>query len=67
GTMKVDSLFPEVFLSGKNLKYTPESYTDVRGDITSDFQNYLEEEWVKSLKQRFKVEINEEVLRSVQN
>lgn len=67
GTMKVDSLFPEVFLSGKNLKFTPESYTDVRGDITSDFQNYLEEEWVKSLKQRFKVEINEEVLRSVQN
>jgi len=67
GTMKVDSLFPEVFLSGKNLKYTPESYTDVRGDITADFQNYLEEEWVKSLKQRFKVEINEEVLRSVQN
>lgn len=67
GEMKVDSLFPEVFLSGKNLKYTPDSYEDVRGEITSDFQNYLEEEWVKSLKQRFKVEINEEVLRSVQN
>lgn len=67
GTMKVDSLYPEVFLSGKNLKYTPGSYEDVRGEITSDFQNYLEEEWVKSLKQRFKVEINEEVLRSVQN
>ena len=67
GTMKVDSLFPEVFLSGKNLKYKPESYEDVRGEITSDYQNYLEDEWVKSLKQRFKVEINEEVLRSVQN
>lgn len=67
GTMKVDSLYPEVFLSGKNLKYTPASYEDVRGEITSDYQNYLEEEWVKSLKQRFKVEINEEVLRSVQN
>ncbi len=67
GTMKVDSLFPEVYLSGKNLKYTPESYTDIRGEITADFQNYLEEEWVKSLKERFKVEINEEVLHSVQN
>ncbi|MDD4821126.1 MAG: peptidylprolyl isomerase [Bacteroidales bacterium] len=66
GEMKVDSLFPVVFLSGKNLKYTPQSYEDVRGEITSDYQNYLEEEWVKSLKQRFKVEINEEVLRSVQ-
>ncbi|MCD7973369.1 MAG: peptidylprolyl isomerase [Candidatus Azobacteroides sp.] len=59
--------YPEVFVTGKILKDGPETYQDVRGLVTSDYQNYLEEEWLKYLRDKYTVEVNEDVLRSVQN
>jgi len=57
--------FPFVFVSGKVL-LNPETHTDVRGAVTSDYQNFLEEEWIKSLQQKYKVEINTAVLKEVE-
>jgi peptidyl-prolyl cis-trans isomerase SurA len=57
--------FPKVFLKGYVLATGPESYTDVRGLVISDYQNYLEEQWIKVLKAKYKVEINQEVLNTV--
>ncbi|MCL1942894.1 MAG: peptidylprolyl isomerase [Candidatus Azobacteroides sp.] len=57
---------PYVFVIGKILKTGPESYQDVKGLVTSDYQNYLEEQWLKYLKAKYPVEINEEVLKTVQ-
>lgn len=57
--------FPYVFLVGKNLGTTPESYMDVRGPVTSDYQNYLEQEWIKLLRAKYPVVINKEVLKTV--
>lgn len=65
GKMPQDSVYTTTFLYGKNLKYKPESYTDVRSDITIDFQNYLEEQWVESLRKRFTVKIYDEVVNSI--
>ena len=38
----------------------PKELNDVRGAIISDYQKYLEKEWVKSLKENYTVEINKE-------
>jgi peptidyl-prolyl cis-trans isomerase SurA len=57
--------FPEVLLKGYVLATGPESYTDVRGLVISDYQNYLEEQWIQYLKGKFKVKINQEVLNTV--
>jgi len=57
--------FPFVFVNGKVIA-KPENYTDVRGAVTSDYQEFLEQEWVKSLLQKYKVEVNSAVLKEVE-
>jgi len=37
-----------------------------RGLVTSDYQNYLEEEWIRSLKEKYTVVVHEEVLEDIQ-
>jgi len=49
--------FKVTFVIGKKLKKLPEEYTDVRGLVTTDYQNYLMEEWCKVLRAKHKVEI----------
>ena len=56
--------FPFAFVTGKILK-KPENYSDVRGQVTTDYQNFLEEEWIKTLRAKYPVKINEEVLKTI--
>lgn len=65
GEASVNELFPVAFISGKKLKKGPESYEDVRGLVTSDYQNYLENKWIDSLSQKISVEIEKDVLKTV--
>ncbi|MDP4271439.1 MAG: peptidylprolyl isomerase [Bacteroidota bacterium] len=60
-----DSQYPYYFTVGKVLTKGPEEYADVRGLVTADYQNYLEEKWIKDLNDKYKVEINEAVLKTV--
>jgi len=62
---KKDAKFPVQFLKGSLLKKGPESYTDMRGQVISDYQNFLEKEWVDGLKKKYEVKINEEVVNTV--
>ncbi len=55
---------PYVFTYGKKLK-RPEVYTDERGKVTAAYQDYLEKEWVKALREKYEVVVNEEVLESI--
>lgn len=57
--------FPYVFVWGKILHSLPEEYTDVRAAVVTDYQHYLEEEWVKDLEKKYPVTINEEALKAV--
>lgn len=59
--------YPVTVTFGKMLKDGPESYKDVRGPVTADYQNYLEANWIKELRDKYKVEINQEVLKTVNN
>ena len=65
GKLSVDEKFPVVFLVGKMLKKGPESYVDMKGQVTADYQNYLEKIWVQNLNRKYPVEINKDVLKTV--
>ena len=59
-----DENLPIVIVVGKMLKQ-PEIYTDVRGAITADYQNYLEKMWIEQLRNKHMVKINKEVLNTL--
>ncbi len=58
------NVYPYVVVRGKVLT-APEDYNDVSGRVTADYQNYLDEQWVKSLRSKYKVEINRDVLKTI--
>ncbi|MBT3242019.1 MAG: hypothetical protein HN352_02640 [Bacteroidetes bacterium] len=49
------------------LKPEPKALDEAKGQITADYQDYLEKEWVKSLKNKYSVIVNEQALRSIEN
>lgn len=53
--------FPIVVPVGKVIK-APQEYTDVRGQVTTDYQDHLEKLWVASLREKYPVVVNKEVL-----
>ena len=59
--------FPAVAAIGKVQKKMPETYEDVRGAVTSDYQTYLEQLWVKELRQRYPFTVYKDVLDTVNN
>ncbi|MEO6883933.1 MAG: peptidylprolyl isomerase [Bacteroidia bacterium] len=50
----------------KIIKPEPKSYEEAKGLITADYQTYLENEWITSLKQKYTVNIDQKVLSSIQ-
>ena len=56
--------FKDFFLLGKVSK-VPESYMDVKGMVITDYQNYLEEEWIKKLNEKYRVTIYPELLNTI--
>lgn len=58
--------FPYVYVFGKK-QSIPYSYTEVRGNLISDYQNFLDAQWVKRLRASSRIEINNEILKTVNN
>ena len=52
--------FPIVLAVGKVIK-NPQEYIDDRAKVTTDYQDYLEKAWIKTLREKYPVVINEEV------
>jgi peptidyl-prolyl cis-trans isomerase SurA len=40
----------------------PKTFEEIKGEVTSDYQNQIEEDWMDGLKERFPVWINQEAL-----
>ena len=59
--------YPIDAVYGKILKKGPEDYTDVRGQVVSDYQDHLEREWVADLRRRYTFSVNNDVLKTVNN
>ncbi len=43
----------------------PKKLDEARGQITSDYQEFLESEWLKSLKEKYPVSINQDLLKQI--
>lgn len=57
--------YPIDAVFGKLLKKGPESYEDVRGLVTADYQEEMEKAWVNELRKRYTVVVNNDVLDTV--
>lgn len=64
GTVKPMKDYPETAVFGKQAK-KPRTYKDVKGQVTTDFQNAEEKKWVEELRAKYSVEIYEDVVATV--
>ena len=55
---------PLVECIGKKLK-NPEEWSDEKGKVTTDYQDYLEAAWVKTLREKYPVVINQEAWEKI--
>ncbi|MDE6018986.1 MAG: peptidylprolyl isomerase [Muribaculaceae bacterium] len=53
------------FIYEPKLLNAPETMTDVKSLVTSDYQNQLETDWVESLKSKYPIKVNQKVLKKV--
>lgn len=58
--------YPFTVVAGKKIK-APEDYREVIDRVRSDYRTYLDACWTRDLRQEGKVEINQEVLKTVNN
>lgn len=56
--------YPLYEVYGEKLK-SPKSYEDVRGQVVADYQEELEKEWVKELRKKYAVDVDKQVLATV--
>lgn len=57
--------FPVTNIIGKLQKKAPDSYEDVRGLVTADYQSHLEKLWIAELRKKYSVVLYPEVLDTV--
>ncbi|MBI3502028.1 MAG: peptidylprolyl isomerase [Bacteroidetes bacterium] len=50
----------------KIVKPTPKSYMEARGLVTSEYQSFLEKDWIDSLKKKYPVTIDKKVFDAIQ-
>ena len=56
--------YPETDVWGKKVK-APRTSKDVKGQVTTDFQNAQEKLWVEKLRRKFAVEVYDDVVKTV--
>ena len=44
----------------------PKGFDEARGLITAAYQNHLEEEWISSLRAKHEIEVNTDVLYTIE-
>ena len=46
---------------------TQKSFEDAKGNVISDYQNFKEENWINALKEKYTIQINEKVLKTLKS
>jgi len=65
GKVQCPEEFADYFVLGKLLTDIPDDYTDVKGLVITDYQQYLEDKWVEMLNKKHKVEIFTDVINTI--
>ena len=50
---------------GKRIPPAPKTLAEAKGPVTSDYQNYLEKQWLDELRAKYPVVVNKDVLYSI--
>ncbi|MBP5560218.1 MAG: peptidylprolyl isomerase [Muribaculaceae bacterium] len=61
----LDPRWPEFLLLDGRIINSPETFSDVKGMVTSDYQEVLEKKWIEELHRKYPVVINQSVLKKV--
>lgn len=64
GEVKPMKDYPETDIYGKQAK-KPRSHKDVKGQVTTDYQNEQENKWVEQLRKNYPVEVYDDVVSTV--
>ena len=56
--------FPIIECIGKTLK-APANWEDIKGEVVTDYQDWLEAEWIKRLREKYPVVVDEEVWQQI--
>lgn len=57
--------YPVTAVIGKLQKKGPETYEDVRGAVTADYQSYLEQLWIEQLRKKYTIVVHQDVVETV--
>lgn len=60
-----NSKFSVYFMLDGRVIDRPETLNDVKGQVTGDYQEALEDEWIKELRAKYPVVVNQKVLKKV--
>lgn len=53
------------FIRGDKVPPEPKSLNDARGLYVSDYQKYIEENWIKNLRAKYKIKVNKKLLKTI--
>lgn len=53
------------YITGEKIEPEPKKLKEARGQIVSDYQDYLEEQWIKKLRNKYNIQINHSVLNEI--
>jgi len=56
---------PVIVIVHEIIRNQPKTLDEAKGIITSDYQNYLEQEWIKQLRAKYPVTINREIVNAI--
>ena len=65
GSLPINEKFPEVLVDGYIQKEYPETYKDIKGPVSNDYQEILEKSWIDSLRKTYPVIIYDNILKTV--
>jgi len=54
-----------VYIRGDVFPPEPKKLEEARGLYLSDYQNYLEKEWIKELRKKYKIKVNRKLLKTI--
>ena len=55
------------FIRGDLIKPEPKTLEEAKGLYISDYQNYLEQKWLKQLRKKYKITVNKKLLKTIES
>jgi len=57
--------YPSVIIINKVIEPVPKSFSEIEGEMIAGYQDYLEKEWIKQLRTKYTVKINDHIYELV--